>query len=324
MTTAGRSGGHARRRAAPTRALLTGVAAARVLATGGDGVAVAWFPKATYVRMPGGLMALTAPTALPGPLHVVLDTPLAARPGAGVVRSGTGLLVGDALVALHGARPWVGLLPGPVEMRRSAALVVEAASWAAAHSALLAHPYREPARRALELLRAGDVVGTVGLLCGLGPGLTPAGDDAVAGMLLAMRALGGAGSQAQLQSALRAARTTALSLAVLECAAAGQSIAPVHQLLEAAARQDRVAAVAAAGALAEVGASSGADLCFGLLAALSAATDPQTVQVLSWNAPARQAASAESRTSSGLKAFTPSIRSSSRNPYSAPMAKRQA
>ena len=51
---------------------------------------------------------------------------------------------------------------------------------------------------------------------------------------------------------------------------------------------------------------------------------PQTVQVLSWNAPARQAASAESSTSSGLKALTPSIRSSSRNPYSAPIAKRQA
>ena len=50
----------------------------------------------------------------------------------------------------------------------------------------------------------------------------------------------------------------------------------------------------------------------------------QTVQVLIWKAPARHAARAESSTSSGLKGFTPSIRSSSRNPYRAPIAKRQA
>lgn len=315
------------------RALLAGTAAATTLAAGGDGVAVAWFPKATYLRMPGGLVALVAPTVLPGPLHVVLDAPLTAAPGARVVRSGTGLLVGQAFVELRGALAWHGLLPSPEEVRRSAGLVVEAASWVAARSILLAHPYREPARRALELLRAGDLVGTAALLGGLGPGLTPAGDDALAGMLLALRALGGAGSQARLRSALRAARTTTLSLAFLECAAAGQAVAAVHQLLEAAARHDHATAAAAAGALAEVGASSGADFCYGLLAALSGGgtrpqtvqvTRPQTVQVLSWNAPARQAASAESRTSSGLKAFTPSMRSSSRKPYSAPMAKRQA
>ena len=316
------------------RALLAGTAAATTLAAGEDGVAVAWFPKATYLRMPGGLVALVAPTVFPGPLHVVLDAPLTAAPGARVVRSGTGLLVGQAFVELRGALAWHGLLPSPEEVRRSAGLVVEAASWVAARSVLLAHPYREPAHRALDLLRAGDLVGTAALLGGLGPGLTPAGDDALAGMLLALRALGGEqASQARLRSVLRAARTTTLSLAFLECAAAGQAVAAVHQLLEAAARHDHATAAAAAGALAEVGASSGADFCYGLLAALSGGgtrpqtvqvTRPQTVQVLSWNAPARQAASAESRTSSGLKAFTPSMRSSSRKPYSAPMAKRQA
>ena len=50
----------------------------------------------------------------------------------------------------------------------------------------------------------------------------------------------------------------------------------------------------------------------------------QTVQVLIWKAPARQAVSAESSTSSGWNALTPGIRSSSRKPYSAPMANRQA
>jgi len=307
------------------RALLVGAAAARALAAGGAGVTVASFAKATYVSMPGGLLALTAPGVPPGPLHVVLDAPLAARHGVPVFRSGTRLLVGPACVELHGARVWTGPLPGPVEVRRSAGLAIEAASGPAAGSALLTHPYREPALHALERLRTAGPAEAVGLLAGLGPGLTPAGDDALAGMLLALRALGGAGSEARLRPALRAARTTALSLAVLGSAAAGQSIAPVHQLLGAAARRDRETAGAAARALAEVGATSGADFCFGLVAGLSAgAVEAQTVQVLSWKAPARQAASAESSTSSGLKAVTPSIRSSSRNPYRAPMAKRQA
>ncbi|HEV8652225.1 MAG TPA: DUF2877 domain-containing protein [Actinomycetes bacterium] len=252
------------------RALLAGAAAARALAPRGDGVVVAWFPKATYVRMPGGLLALTAPAVPPGPLHMVLDAPLAARPGAPVTRSGNRLLVGPACVELHGVRTWAGPLPSPVEVRRSAGLVIEAASGTAAGSALLAHPYREPALHALERLRAEDLAGAVGLLAGLGPGLTPAGDDALAGMLLARRALDGPGAEARLRSALRAARTSALSLAFLGCAAAGQSIDPVHQLLGAAARRDPGTAVTAARALAEVGASSGADFCFGLLAVLPA------------------------------------------------------
>ena len=50
----------------------------------------------------------------------------------------------------------------------------------------------------------------------------------------------------------------------------------------------------------------------------------QTVQVLIWNAPARHAVRAESSTSSGWKGFTPGIRSSSRKPYRAPIANRQA
>ena len=50
----------------------------------------------------------------------------------------------------------------------------------------------------------------------------------------------------------------------------------------------------------------------------------QTVQVLSWKALFLHAVSAESSTSSGLNAVTPGIRSSSRKPYRAPMAKRHA
>lgn len=49
-----------------------------------------------------------------------------------------------------------------------------------------------------------------------------------------------------------------------------------------------------------------------------------TVQVLMTRAPARQFSMSESSTSSGLKGLIPAIMSSSRWPYSMPMANRQA
>jgi hypothetical protein len=87
-------------------------------------------------------------------------------------------------------------------------------------------------------------------------------------MLLALRAIEGSDAEPRLGVAVAGARTTALSLALLRCAAAGQALAPVHELLGAAARGDRAAALAAAQAAAEVGATSGADFCYGLRAVI--------------------------------------------------------
>jgi hypothetical protein len=55
---------------------------------------------------------------------------------------------------------------------------------------------------------------------------------------------------------------------LLRSAAAGQALAPAHRLLGAAARGDRAGALAAATAVAEVGATSGADFCYGMRAAI--------------------------------------------------------
>jgi hypothetical protein len=248
-------------------ARLAGGHAAAALASG-DGEVAAWFRKAAWLRLPGGLVALTAPAVPPGPLHVTLDRPLPPARGAPVRRSGSRLRVGDFEVELGGARPWAGPLPDPGQVRRGAAVAVRATAAAAASSALNAAPYREPARDAVDRLRGGDLAGAVGTLAGLGPGLTPAGDDALAGMLLALRAWQGPGAAPRLVAAVAGAPTTALSLAVLRCAAAGQALAPVHQLLAAAARGDHAGALAAAAAIAEVGATSGADFCYGFRAAI--------------------------------------------------------
>ncbi|MFC4531803.1 DUF2877 domain-containing protein [Sphaerisporangium dianthi] len=115
-------------------------------------------------------------------------------------------------------------------------------------------------------------------LMGLGPGLTPSGDDMLAGMLVALRCLGGA---AGVQRAVWLAdwlaatvafdartRTTPISATLLHCAAQGQACAEAlgvlravagHQPLEPAVRR-----------LLRLGHTSGADLAWGLRAGMSA------------------------------------------------------
>ena len=74
----------------------------------------------------------------------------------------------------------------------------------------------------------------LGALVGLGPGLTPAGDDWLAGWLLAQHLgedLRGLRNLEGLIVALAADRTTTLSRALLACAAAGEADAAWHALL---------------------------------------------------------------------------------------------
>jgi hypothetical protein len=78
-------------------------------------------------------------------------------------------------------------------------------------------------------------------LLGLGPGLTPAGDDWLAGWLLGQH-LGGDLTGLRYLSGLileiAAGRTTTLSHAFLECAAAGEADESWHELLDALAGED--------------------------------------------------------------------------------------
>jgi hypothetical protein len=74
-------------------------------------------------------------------------------------------------------------------------------------------------------------------LIGLGPGLTPSGDDVLAGALLGLHATGNASLAAQLGGHVTAASvdgTSPLSAAFLRCAIDGETSAPLHQALSAA------------------------------------------------------------------------------------------
>jgi len=96
-------------------------------------------------------------------------------------------------------------------------------------------------------------------LAGLGPGLTPAGDDFLAGVMWGLRFAGERDVDARCAAIVDAAapRTTPLSAALLRAAGAGLADARWHALLDALDRgQDASAALRAV--LAQ-GATSGAD-----------------------------------------------------------------
>jgi hypothetical protein len=86
---------------------------------------------------------------------------------------------------------------------------------------------------------AGSDLTALSALVGLGPGLTPAGDDWLAGWLLAQQLaedLTGLRNLSGLVGQVATDRTTTLSRALLACAAAGEADAAWHALLASLAK----------------------------------------------------------------------------------------
>jgi len=255
------------------KATLAGRGAMEALAGGGEGRVIASFPKAVYASLPGGILVLVAPDVHPGPLYVVVDGPPPEVPAGAAIRAEAAhLRAGGADISLGEARAWVGQLPSPAALGRGAVLLAEVAGELAARSALHADPFRDRATRARASLEAGDLTEAVAHLAGLGPGLTPAGDDALAGALFVRRVLGGEEAEPALVDAACTARTNAIAWAFLSWAARGQALAPAHDLIGAAANGDRKGCETAAGALARIGETSGADFALGISWALDIAS----------------------------------------------------
>ncbi len=167
--------------------------------------------------------------------------------------------------------------------------LVAARHWTPARVAVSARGVRRPSvlDEALQTLRApaapgwllDQVVGAlgaddpqtaVGALVGRGPGLTPSGDDALAGALLQLRALGdprAAVLAVAVRSRLRA--TTAVSAALLDAAADGWAAPEAVALVDAVSAGDGAGTLAALGPVLRIGHSSGRDLVAGVTAALA-------------------------------------------------------
>jgi hypothetical protein len=115
-------------------------------------------------------------------------------------------------------------------------------------------------------------------LAGLGLGLTPSGDDFLAGMLAALRFCGLSGGARAPQAVLdraaagAAARTSAFSGFLLRGAARGLVAEPVSRWLCFACAGKTRLAVPASRRVLEMGSTSGADTLAGLIAGVAAAT----------------------------------------------------
>jgi Protein of unknown function (DUF2877) len=228
-------------------------------------------PAALYLRLEDdpGVLALLAHDAVRLPCALLLPTTRAELPLTSLGPAVGTPVVGDGVVA------WTGP-DGPVVVRS----VREWAPTRARGGTVVAN--------ALTVVRAGlpgpealgieaelvarltsDPARAVARLLGRGPGLTPAGDDVLAGFLVAARALGLDARRMRAVTAALAPRcTTALSAALLWYAARGECI-------------DEVAAVVAAltghghpepalERLLTVGHTSGGALAVGLAAAATA------------------------------------------------------
>ena len=111
--------------------------------------------------------------------------------------------------------------------------------------------------------------GAVAGVLGRGPGLTPSGDDALAGALLVAHAVGAAPPFAAAVRA-RLHATTAVSAALLDAAADGFAAGDVVSLVDAVLAGDEAAVAAALPAVLAIGHSSGRDLVTGVAAAVEA------------------------------------------------------
>jgi hypothetical protein len=215
-----------------------GAGAAAATSASAAGTVIACFGKAAYVHFPGGIVALTRPSVPLGPLHVSSTFDFAQ------------LTAGDRFVVpdhwRHDPEIWRGELPD--------ANAVEPQLWTtvARRSALLSGPLFHRWEAAA---RETDLAAVCRLLGGLGPGFTPSGDDALAGILLAAR-IRRPDTEERLVALADHVDTHEIARAFLVWAARGQSIAPVHRLL--------AGDTAAAADLLAFGHTSGADLALGL------------------------------------------------------------
>lgn len=136
------------------------------------------------------------------------------------------------------------------------------------HNPLAMHA--QPALEALDRWLAGNALAPeAAQLIGLGPGLTPSGDDYLGGILVALRRIG-RGAQADslwrwLEPRL-AGRTAELSIAHLAAAAAGEAHEAVHGLLEDLSAWEAPDLNPALARLDAVGHSSGWDALAGIVA----------------------------------------------------------
>jgi hypothetical protein len=246
-----------------------GIDAARMLETAGRGRVCAIFSQALYVQIPDGLIVVVSSRAPRGPLHLRMTSLPAVAPRSPVVVAARSLRIGDHAWPLD-LPTWSRRLPTPPSLAAARRYVGE---WLPDISpGLDVAPAASGGLPgdALAALRRGDLLSFAALVGGRGPGLTPAGDDILAGALLVARAIRAESSSHSwmLRRCAHHTPTNDIARAFLACASRGHCIEPAHDLLDGLADADRRAVRSAVDALSRFGSSSGLALTYGIRTAL--------------------------------------------------------
>jgi hypothetical protein len=246
--------------------------AAEALAAGAPGVVRAAFRRSCYLEFPGARYLCLGDRSLGrGPLNALIEP--FAPPALGV----------RLFVSTERARTWrpralcaepsAGALDALREAAR-ARLPEEGLGGLIAGSSTPLIEHARASLGALERWLAGtEAAPEAEGLIGLGPGLTPSGDDYLGGMLVGLRAFGRARLAERLWHWLAPrlnGRTSAISAAHLAAAAEGEAHEALHDCLETLLGAERADWSGPLARLAALGHCSGWDGLAGVLAALRA------------------------------------------------------
>lgn len=226
---------------------------------------------AVHLDVDGSLVVVCGPSAVRLPRSVVVATPLVNLVDVAELEKHAKVAVGAGCVQLADVaievRRWTRL---PRPRLRDAAAAAVRSRHAASRVAPLAPPLDRRTEDLREALQTGDelaVQAAVAGLMGLGPGLTPLGDDVLVGAMLGLHAAGDVQGHS-LVAAIRALRhrTTAVSGALLDAATTGRCIPQAAHFL--AALDGGADLDTALPGLLAVGSTSGAGFATGIVLAL--------------------------------------------------------
>lgn len=255
------------------------------------------FSRAVNVSVEDHVVAFVLPSIGAGPFHAIVDAlPDFRMPKVlrcfwqenvlhlGLWQLGikAGVIVRDCAV------DWKRLRPGPNALRTLRILTAAEATRRGAWDDGEVIPggsagwRRKSALKVPGALRCGDsgsFLSAAKDLAGWGPGLTPAGDDVLAGMMLGLWARQGEAAQGLCSQmcAIAVGRTTRLSRAFLQAAAKGQVDARWHALLEALHSEAPACIEDALRDVVSFGSSSGLDMVSGFLWGILPEDDHQSV-----------------------------------------------
>lgn len=244
---------------------VTGRAAREVLAAGA-GEVCAVFRRSFYVRLNDQYACVGDAALGRGPLNALVAAFEAPPMGAAVSVSLETASTWAPPPAQRAARPNLAALrsclDGHVPDEGLGCVIL------GVHNALSVHA--QPALEAIDRWLAGNALGAeTAQLIGLGPGLTPSGDDYLGGVLVALRWLG-RGAQADslwrwLEPRL-AAGTSAISAAHLAAAAGGEAHEALHEVLRDMSAWEAPDLLPALARLDAIGHTSGWDALAGIVA----------------------------------------------------------